>query len=106
MKPVVKANRAAPLAHEKNPCQATKDTHRAASSKCQQTDRCCANNYWVKLSQRIQANTDSGNTGGMYAGIEEATDPTITKNLSLKSKQHQTPSASCRSWKNWTTSPL
>ena len=85
MEPVVEAKRAARLAHEKNPCQATRDALRAARSMCQQTARGCANDYWIKLSQRIQ-DADFGNTGGMYAGIKEATGPTITKSVPLKTK--------------------
>ena len=43
------------LAHENNTCQAATDALRAARSKCQVTARCCASDYWLKLSQRIQA---------------------------------------------------
>ena len=53
---------------------------------CQQTARRCANDYWIKLSQRIQADADFGNTGGMYAGIKEATGPTISESVPLKTK--------------------
>ena len=86
MEPVVEAKRAVRLAHENNPCPATKDALRAARSKCQQTARHCANDYWLKLSQMIQRDADCGNTGGMYAGIKKATGPTATKSVPLKTK--------------------
>ena len=72
--------------HMRKTCQATRDALRAARSMCQQTARRCANDYWIKLSQRIQADADFGNTGGMYACIKEATGPTITKSVPLKTK--------------------
>ena len=86
MELLIEAKRAARLAHEKNLCQATRDALRATRSMCQRTARCCANDYWIKLSQRIQADADFGNTGGMYEGIKEATGPTITKSVPLKTK--------------------
>ena len=86
MEPVVEAKRAARLAHENKPCQATRDALRAARSKCQESARRCANDYWLKLSQRIQADADYGNTGGMYAGIKQATGPITTKSVPLKTK--------------------
>ena len=60
MEPVAEAMRATCLAHENNPCQATGPGKalRAAHSKCQQTARCCANDYWVKLSHAIQIDAD------------------------------------------------
>ena len=78
----------AQLAHENNPCQAATDALRAARS--QVTARCCASDYWLKLSQRIQADAaDYGNTGGMYAGIKHATGPTATKSVPLKTKSDE-----------------
>ena len=87
MEPVVEAKRSARLANERNPCQATRDALRAARSKCQKTARRCANDYWIRLSRRIQADADSGNTGGMYAGIKQATGPVATKSAPLKTKE-------------------
>ena len=86
MEPVVDAKRKARLAHANNPCQATRDALRAARSKCQQTARRCANDYWLQLSRRIQDAADTGNTGSMYAGIKQATGPTTTKSVPLKTK--------------------
>ena len=71
---------------QNNPCQATRDALRAARSKCQESARRCANDYWLKLSERIQADADYGNTGGMYAGIKQATGPITTKSVPLKTK--------------------
>lgn len=54
MELIVRAKHTVRLAHENNPCQATRDALRAARIKCQQTAGCCANDYWLKLSQMIQ----------------------------------------------------
>lgn len=86
MEPVVEAKRKARLAYTNNPCHATHDALRAARSKCQQTARRCANDYWTRLSKRIQLAADTGNTGSMYAGIKEATGPSATKCVPLKAK--------------------
>ena len=86
MEPVVGAKRAAHLAHVSNPRQATRDALRAARRRCQNTARRCANDYWMKLSEKIQCDADCGNTGGMYAGIKNATGPSVTKSVPLKSK--------------------
>ena len=88
IEPVVEAKRKARLAQADNPCPASRDALRAARSKCQQTARRCANDYWHQLSRRIQSAADTGNTGSMYAGIKDATGPSgrmddsrIPKNL-------------------------
>ena len=86
MEPAVEAKRQARLAYNNNPCQTTRDALRIARSKCQQTARRCANDYWMKLSVRIQSAAESGNTGSMYAGIKEATGPSSTKSAPLKTK--------------------
>ena len=62
---VVEAKRAARPTHKNNLCQATRDALRVAQSKCQETAQRCANDYWLKLSLRIQVDADYGNTGGM-----------------------------------------
>jgi hypothetical protein len=72
MEPAEEAERAEYLAHVNNPCPASKNALRAARNQCQQIARRCANNYWLQLSQRIQADADHDNTGGMYAGIKQA----------------------------------
>ena len=59
---------------------------KAARSKRQQTARRCANGYWLQLSRRIQFGADTGNTGSMYASIKEATGPSATKSVPLKTK--------------------
>ena len=85
--PAVEAKHAACLAHDNNPCPATRDDAlRAARSKCQRTARRCANDYWQKLSRRIQVDADHGNSGSMYAGMKQATGPIPTKSIPLKMK--------------------
>ena len=86
MEPLVEAKRKARLAQADNPCPASRDALRAGRSKCQQTARRCANDYWLQLSRRIQSAADKGNTGSMYAGIKEATGPSDTKSVPLKTK--------------------
>ena len=82
----MEAKQKARLAQADNPCPASRDALRAARSKCQQTAQRCANDYWLQLSRRIRSAADTGNTGSMYASIREATGPSATKSVPLKTK--------------------
>ena len=66
--------------------QRNKTALRAARNKAQQTDRNCANNYWLQL---CQASSNAGNISGMYDGIKKATCPTIKKTAPLKKNQER-----------------
>ncbi len=89
------------LHHTNNPCQATWDALWVARRKCQQTDQHCANDYWIHLSERIQAAANMGNMGSMYASIKEATGSCATKSVPLKSKSGEPITDQCQQMKRW-----
>lgn len=88
VEPAVEFKLAAHLAYEINPCQAITNALRAARNKYQQTARRCANDHCLKLSQRIQADADQGNKGGMHTGIKQSTVPIKSVPLTTKSDEN------------------
>ena len=85
MVPVIETKREALLAYKHNPCEKTLSALRSARSIAQRTARGCANDYWLKLCERIQNSADCGNVSGMYDGIKKAVGPTVRKMAPLKS---------------------
>lgn len=58
---------------------------RSARSKTQCFVRCCANEYWKELSQKIQTALAIGNIRRMYGGIKVALGPPQSRTIPLKS---------------------
>jgi hypothetical protein len=91
MQPLTEAKRETLLAHMQNPCSSTHDVLRAARNKAQQTDRRCANDYWLNLHvySKIQSAAITGNAKGMYDSIKTGTGPTATKTTLLMSARQE-----------------
>ncbi|XP_038062349.1 uncharacterized protein LOC119732818 [Patiria miniata] len=101
MEPVIEVKRTAFLKYKDNPSTRNLEALRKARGKAQQTARRCANNYWLKLSSRIQAASDAGDIRGMYEGIKQATGPSIKKTAPLKSKSGEVITDSSKQMERW-----
>ena len=83
MEPLTAANRSALIQYKKDPIR--KCGHlQEARRKRQQLARCCANEYWMKLSFSIEEASNTGNARKMYEDIKQATDPNVKKIAPLK----------------------
>ncbi|XP_069176039.1 uncharacterized protein [Procambarus clarkii] len=83
--PLVEEKRGALSSYKNLPSERNLQTLRTARSRVQQTVRCCANDYWLRLCSSIQTAAAVGNIGGMYEGIKQATGPTQNRTAPLKS---------------------
>ncbi|XP_069192067.1 uncharacterized protein [Procambarus clarkii] len=83
--PLVEEKRGALSSYKNLPSERNLQALRTARSRVQQTVRCCANDYWLRLCSSIQTAATVGNIGGMYEGIKQATGPTQNRTAPLKS---------------------
>ena len=101
MEPVIKAKRVALIKYKDNPSQSNLQTLRSTRNKAQQVARRCANDYWAKLSDNIQAASDTGNIRKMYEGIKQATGVSIRTTAPLKSKSGETITDRAKQMSRW-----
>ena len=85
MTPLLESKRAALIQYKQNPSQQNMMTLRAARKRAQQMARCCANDYWQELSEKIQRASANGNIRVMYDGIKQALGPSQSKTAPLNS---------------------
>lgn len=84
--PLLDEKKAALVAHDKSPTQATRDRLREAKRKLQRESRKCANEYWNKLCHDIQEASEKGDIKTMYQKIKVALGPQVSKVAPIKSK--------------------
>ena len=85
MTPVIEVKHAALTKYKQSPTEWNLQALRVARSKVQCIARCCANEYWTKLSEMIQMAAAMGNIRGLYDGIKKALGPMESKMAPLKS---------------------
>ena len=101
MEPVITAKRTALLKYKQCLSKQKLVDLRNARNITQQTARCCANKYWMKLCTEIQTYSDTGNIRGMFQRIKKSTDPIQSKKAPLKSKTGKAVTDSDKQIKRW-----
>ena len=84
--PVIDTKRDALIMYKSNPSQQNHQALKVARSLAQQTARCSANNYWLRLSSSIQMASWSDNIRLTYEGTKQARKKPTKRSAPLKSK--------------------
>ena len=84
--PVLEKKRNAMMKLKSDPRPENKLAYKTSRSEAQRLSRQCANDYFTKLSDKIQRASDNGNIRKMYEGIKKVVGKEVKKPAPLKSK--------------------
>ncbi|XP_073954770.1 uncharacterized protein [Choristoneura fumiferana] len=101
MRPLIDIKRQAALNFRHNPCVKTREDLNKAKASVQRSSRFYANAYWTELCQGIQACANTGDIGGVYAGIKRALGPIPKKTAPLKEVDGSIIANSSRQMTRW-----
>ena len=86
IEPFLERKRDSMLKLKANANHSNKTEHQRLRNEAQRAARQCANEYYTKLSEKIQQASDTGNIRAMYEGINQVIGKQIKKPAPLKAK--------------------